>query len=79
MSEPKRNDQELRRFEELEHLESIGINPYPYFYNITATTSDIKQNFKDTGEEHSEKGEQYNVSVAGRIMALRRMGEASFF
>lgn len=79
MSEPKRNDQELRRFEELEHLESIGINPYPYFYNITATTSDIKQNFKDAGEEHSEKGEQYNVSVAGRIMALRRMGKASFF
>lgn len=73
MSEIKRNDQEIRRFEELEHLENMGINAYPYSYNITATSVEIKNNFIDESEE------VYNVGVAGRIMALRRMGKASFF
>lgn len=73
MSEIKRNDQELRRYEELEHLEQMGVNPYPYSYEVNANTLEIKNNFKDESEE------AYRVSVAGRIMALRRMGKASFF
>lgn len=73
MSELKRNDQELRRYEELEHLEQMGVNPYPYSYNVNATSKEIKNNFKEESEE------VYEVSVAGRIMALRRMGKASFF
>lgn len=73
MSEIKRNDQELRRLEELEHLENMGINPYPYSYNITSNSAEIKKNFKDEDENHQV------VSIAGRIMAIRRMGKASFF
>jgi lysyl-tRNA synthetase class 2 len=68
-----KNDQELRREEELNHLEQAGVNAFPYSYDKTHTSIDILNNFKDeTPEELS------NVSVAGRIMAIRRMGKASF-
>jgi lysyl-tRNA synthetase class 2 len=67
------NDQKARRFEELEYLEKIGINPYPYEFNKTHSTIEILNNFKD------DKPEEFsNVSVAGRIMTFRRMGKATF-
>lgn len=73
MSEIKKNDQEIRRLEELEHLEKMGINPYPYSYDITSNAVSIKSNYKD------EEEQDFIVSIAGRIMVIRRMGKASFF
>lgn len=73
MSEIKRNDQELRRIEELTHLENMGVNPYPYSFDIDSNSKEIKNKFKD------EDDAPYIVSIAGRIMAIRRMGKASFF
>lgn len=69
-----KNDQELRRIEELEFLESQGINSYPYSYDKTHSALEILTNFKDENAEQLS-----NVSVAGRIMSIRRMGKASFF
>ncbi len=68
------NEQDLRRFEELELLEKAGIEVYPYSFNKTHSTKFILKNFND---EKSE--ELFNVGVAGRISAIRRMGKASFF
>lgn len=68
------NDQEIRRREELSHLRVEGINPYPYFFDKTHNAQDILSTFSD---EHPEL--LANVSVAGRITAIRRMGKASFF
>ncbi len=69
----ERTEQQIRRLEELELLEKDGINAFPYSYEKTHNALDIITKFKD------EQSEEYsNVSVAGRIMAIRRMGKASF-
>lgn len=68
------NEQELRRFEELELLEKAGINAYPYSFDKTHQNIEILTNFADDNADLLA-----NVKVAGRIMSIRRMGKASFF
>jgi lysyl-tRNA synthetase, class II len=60
-----------RRREELEQLSKLGINPYPYEYTHDAFSSDIIDMFKDDSAQRT-------VSIAGRIISIRRMGKASF-
>lgn len=59
-----------RRYEELNELISKGILPYAYNYDINSYSMTIKNNY--------EKYEGKDVKVAGRIMAIRRMGKATF-
>ena len=59
------------RKEKLSELRRKGINPYPSNFNPTHLSESIKINF--------EKLEGEDVVVSGRIMAIRRMGKASFF
>jgi lysyl-tRNA synthetase class 2 len=59
-----------RRFEELDELKAKGINPFAYSFDVNSDSYQIKNNFKE--------GEQPVVKIAGRIMAIRRMGKASF-
>lgn len=59
-----------RRHEELEELKSKGFEPFAYSFDVDSNAKDIKDNFKED--------EQRNVKIAGRLMALRRMGKASF-
>ena len=59
-----------RRLEELSELRKKDINPYTYSYSVDNYSVDIKNSY-DTLEGK-------DVSIAGRIMALRRMGKASF-
>ncbi|MBS1538407.1 MAG: lysine--tRNA ligase [Bacteroidetes bacterium] len=73
MSDFIRNDQELRRLEELEHLRSAGINPYPALFEKTHSSKTILSTFSDDAPPAS-----FSVSVAGRIMAIRKMGKATF-
>ena len=61
----------LRRREELEELRKRGVNPYPYEFRRSAFSKEIISSFTDEGPRHQ-------VSVAGRIMSMRRMGKASF-
>ncbi len=65
------NDQMQRRFEEREHLAAMGILPYPYAFDVTATSKAVIDGFVDDANTQ--------VSVAGRIMTIRKMGKASFF
>ena len=69
----KKNDQQLRREEELAHLEQMGIDPYPYSFDKTHSSVEITENFDEEKPEQFEK-----VAIAGRIMSIRRMGKASF-
>ena len=69
-----RSEQSKRRFEELELLESNGINAYPYSFDKTHSSKEILNNFDDESPEKLN-----DVSVACIIMAIRRMGKASFF
>ncbi|TCD48534.1 lysine--tRNA ligase [Chlorobium sp. N1] len=64
------NDQMQRRFDERQHLMQSGVNPYPCSFEVTGYSSDIIEHFREEAEEE--------VAVAGRIMAIRRMGKASF-
>jgi len=55
------------RLEKLDKMRELGVNPYPYEFNTTHTTSDI-----------TKKNLNKKVSVAGRVMSLRKMGKAAF-
>ncbi len=60
-----------RRFEEYEELLKRGVQPFKYSYDVNSDSADIIANFKDEDEKRE-------VSIAGRIMTMRRMGKASF-
>ncbi len=60
-----------RRHEELEELRKNNFVPYAYHYEVTMHSQSIKDDFENLFEK--------NVKIAGRIMAIRRMGKASFF
>jgi lysyl-tRNA synthetase class 2 len=67
------NEQEQLRRKALEELYSLGINPYPAeLFDVNTDSTYILENF-----EVSE-GELKNLSIAGRIMSRRIMGNASF-
>lgn len=70
---PAKNDQEIRRQEELELLEQKNINVYPYYFEKTHQSKEILESFSD-----DEPQKLSDVSVAGRIMSIRRMGKATF-
>ncbi|WP_416145905.1 lysine--tRNA ligase [Prosthecochloris sp. SCSIO W1101] len=65
------NDQMKRRIEERNQLAEEGVEPYPYGFDITAYSKQIIDRYQDDKPE--------TVSVAGRIMTIRKMGKASFF
>ncbi|MDR0853956.1 MAG: lysine--tRNA ligase [Clostridiales Family XIII bacterium] len=71
MSADELNELRLIRREKLEKLREDGRDPFVQeSWDVTQFSTDIKDNF----EEYEEK----SVSVAGRIMANRHMGKASF-
>ena len=59
-----------RRREELDELIKKGIQTFAYSYEVDNYSLNIKNNF--------EQYEGKDVKIAGRIMAIRRMGKASF-
>ena len=59
------------RKEKLSNLKKNGINPYPSSFTPTHFSEAIKTSFNELEGKY--------VTVAGRIMAIRRMGKASFF
>lgn len=59
-----------RRYEELAELKQKGIQSFAYSYDVNSDSENIKSNFNEE--------EKRIVKIAGRIMAIRRMGKASF-
>ena len=59
-----------RRYEELEELRKKGIETFAYSFETDSYSNDIKKDFQSY--------ENKDVKLAGRLMALRRMGKASF-
>jgi len=73
MSQLELSEQQQIRRKALEELRQAGIDPYPAQEYITdVSTTEIKENFKP------EKKNFQDVSIAGRIMSRRIMGNASF-
>ncbi len=59
------------RLEKLEKLREMGVNPYPYQFDVSHHSGEIFENFDDLADSP--------VTIAGRIVSLRKMGKASFF
>ena len=68
--QPTVNELIKRRYEELEELTKNGVETFAYSFDVDSDSQKIKNNFVE--------GTESNVRIAGRIMAIRRMGKASF-
>ncbi len=64
-----------QRREKLERLRGHGIDPYPHRYQRSHTTQEAVYLLE---QNEAGQAEEKQVSVAGRIMAIRRMGKSAF-
>ncbi|MBE6154482.1 MAG: lysine--tRNA ligase [Firmicutes bacterium] len=71
-------EQELVRREKLNRIKELGIDPFGHKYDISDFSLNIKEKYADKTHEELEELNAL-VSVAGRIMFIRKMGKASFF
>ena len=78
MEEKLLNDQEIARREKLAKYAELGVDPYGQRYEVTHHAKEIRELCKDKTPEEIE-ALNLNVSIAGRIKFLRKMGKASFF
>ena len=71
-------DQELARREKLNKIRELGMDPFGHKFERTDFSTDVKE--KVAGLDHDEVIEKnIHVTIAGRIMFIRKMGKASFF
>ena len=67
------SEQEQQRRESMQELMRLGIDPFPAAsYEINTTAKDILANFEKQPDAYQK------ISIAGRIMSRRIMGNASF-
>jgi lysyl-tRNA synthetase, class II len=67
------SEQEIIRRQSKEELERLGINPYPAeLFDVNASAKEILENYE------RQKSDYRQISIAGRIMSRRIMGNASF-
>ena len=59
-----------QRKEKIDKIKELGVNPFPYNYSVTHKNKLILENY--------DEFESKEVSIAGRLMAIRKMGKASF-
>ena len=66
-----------QRIRKLEALRKDGIDPYPNDFRATHTSRDLHETFGSLPDEELKSVEE-TFSLAGRIMAIRDFGKASF-
>ena len=71
------NDQELIRRGKLAKYEELNIDPFGHAFKVTHHAEEIKKLLAKKSPKAIEKL-ALKVKIAGRIMAIRRMGKASF-
>ncbi|MBR3456640.1 MAG: hypothetical protein IKH16_00555 [Selenomonadaceae bacterium] len=62
------------RRDKLETYRGMGIAPFGHRYEVTYHAQDVRDEFSDVADE----AEHGNVRLAGRLMAIRGHGKASF-
>ena len=75
--EEKLTDQELARRNKLARYVEMGVDPYGQKFERSDTASSVHAKCDALSDEELEANHVY-VTLAGRIMSLRRMGKASF-
>lgn len=78
MEEKELNDQEIVRRQKVEKLKELNIDPFGQAFDRTEWSKDIKDKIVGLTEEQVKELD-FHVSIAGRIMFIRKMGKASFF
>lgn len=72
--------EELRaaRLEKVSTMRDAGINPYEYSFDNRDEASELQARYKDlpSGEESADN---YEISIAGRILVRRVFGKLAFF
>ncbi len=66
-----------QRVRKLENLRTEGVNPFPNDFRVTHTSEDIRKAFDSVSDE-GLKALTETFAVAGRILAIRDFGKASF-
>jgi lysyl-tRNA synthetase class 2 len=66
-----------QRIRKLEDLRNNGIDPYPNDFRVTHTSRDLHETFDSLSDEELKSGGE-TFCLAGRIMAIRDFGKASF-
>jgi lysyl-tRNA synthetase class 2 len=69
--EEQDNQYRAQRLEKLAKIKELGVDPYPYGFAVSASSSELNALYKDlpAGTETQDR-----VSVAGRIRAIRNSG-----
>ena len=76
--EAVRTDQEQQRRQKLQELRERGIEPYQSRFDRTHSSAEALQLFEQVEKTRGTEARSERVSLAGRIVALRAMGKATF-
>src|SRR3989344_840209 len=63
------------RLKKIEELRKLGVNPYPYSYDVKSYSLELQEKYKKLKPE--EKTKDF-VKVAGRLMTFRDLGKIAF-
>ena len=72
----ERSELEANRLEKLQKIQASGLNPFPPRVNVTHTTMQAVNAFEEV--EKQGEAREINVTLAGRIRAMRPMGKLCF-
>ena len=75
--EEKLTDQEQARVDKLPRYEELGVEPFGKRYDWTDRIYDIRAKYGEV-EAEALSAMAVEVNVAGRLLAIRRMGKAAF-
>ena len=70
------NEQMAQRLRNLEALVEAGFEPYPYRFEKTVSAAELQSRHQNAPAEQEWPEER--VSLAGRLVSLRRMGRVTF-
>ena len=76
--ERKLTDQEIVRREKMQRIAESGKDPFGQRFDRTDFAADIKEKYSEIEHDEFENRNDI-VTIAGRIMFIRKMGKASFF
>jgi lysyl-tRNA synthetase class 2 len=76
-NEPDSDQVEVRK-QKLARLRAAGVEPYPNDFKPSHGATEIASRFADASDQALAEAPK-DLRIAGRIVAIRRMGKASFF
>src|SRR5207249_1592235 len=76
--EAERTDQEVQRRQKLQTLRSQGIEPYQSRFDRTHSSAEAIGLFEQAEKSGGAETRTERVALAGRLVALRVMGKATF-